>query len=494
MVNDQYGTPRSSEVASIVERLGFGGAQIRQLIIGGGIWASDAAELLVIGSVTRALSKEWHISSTARGSAASIIFVGMGIGNVVSGPIGDRWGRKSMVLASYVGVLAFSCLSACTFNLTQMLFCRALVGISIGIGQPSWNALSIEMTPKAWHGHNTMASQSIFTIGECYALLLLYLDDPNLQDLDWRRLLIEAAMLPGFLLVLAFFMFKESPRFLASRGDTEGASKVLHWMRDCNGKPEVAISLTPAVDNVITAMDRDASSSDSPTWSSGVFAPLKIVFGRWLRSTTFLFGFSAFVLNFVFYGGLYAFPQVLPTMKMYSSPVSVLLMGIATEFPGFFIGANMTYRLNKRTAMVIYIFFCMVGQLPYAALIDGSSEGLLSGSGHGRVSVLTEVLLILGMITAKVSNGAGWIVVYTSVSQAYPTNCRTSGCAICLACGRLGSISAPIIYEVVLQHFHIARGFFVITGALCFLNLVLVLVISPAQKDAEEIEALKEQI
>lgn len=205
-----YDLDGNRSIGCIIEKLGFGWAQVSQLIVGGGIWASDAAELLIISSITRSLSDEWHISANARGTAASIIFVGMCFGNTVSGPMGDHWGRKRMIIASYFGIVAFSCSSAFAVDLNGMLVCRVLVGISIGIGQPSWNALSNEMTPKAWHAYVVMFSQCLFTIGESYAVLLLYLDDPNMKDLNWRRLLIQAAMLPLVLLVMACFFFSAS--------------------------------------------------------------------------------------------------------------------------------------------------------------------------------------------------------------------------------------------------------------------------------------------
>jgi len=491
MLDDRHRT--MSEIGSTIERLGFGWAQVSQLIVGGGIWASDAAELLMIGSITRSLSDEWHISGNARGTAASIIFVGICIGNILSGPIGDHLGRKCLIFASYIGVVAFGCLSATAVDLTGILVCRILVGISIGIGQPSWNALAKEMTPQSWHASVVMFAQMLFAVGEAYAVVLLYLDDPNMKDLEWRRLLVQAALLPLVLLVLAFFFFQESPHFLAVRGDTEAAEKVLQWMRQANGKPDVDINLSnfaSVVQN--TAAGMHSSHPDALSEPHQWFAPLKIVFGRWLLSTTFLFCFSAFVLNFIFYGGLYALPQVLPTMKMNSSPVAVLLLRISTEVPGYVLGSFMTNRLSKRTAMLLYIFFCMLGQVPYATLVDGSSDGVLPGAGKGRVSVLTEALLVGGTILSKVSNAAGWIVIYTLVSKAYPTESRTTGSAVCLACGRLGAISAPLVYEALLKQGVNAQGFFIFTTALCMMNLLIVITIehSVKEKEAEEIECI----
>lgn len=470
-----------SEVALIVEKLGFGWAQISQLLVGGGIWASDAAELLIIGSITRSLSKEWHISAHERGSAASIIFVGMCIGNLMSGPIGDRSGRRPLVISSYFGLVVFSCLSAAAFNFPGMIICRVLVGISIGIGQPSWNALCNEISPKAWHADMMMLSQILFVVGECYAIVLLFLDDPNMKDLDWRRLLLEAAVLPVIILVVAYFLVKESPRFLAANGDMEGAAKVLQWMCKANNKPEVDTNLPPVA---------QSTGVTSRTQSESFFTPLKTIF-RLMLSTTVLFGFSAFVSNVVFYGGLYAFPQVLPTLKMYFSPAAVLFIGIITEVLGYIGGARMVNGLSRRAGMSLYIFFMILGHLPYAILIDGSSAGLLPETWGGRASRLTEVLLVSGLVTCKVSCAASFTMIYTLVAQAYPTNLRTTGSAVCLGCGRLGAIVAPMIYELLQHHFGHAQAFFIFISTICFINLFLVVSIDPAVKDAGEVSRLR---
>lgn len=466
------------EIGSIIEEVGFGWAQVSQLLVGGGIWASDSAELVIIGAITRSLAEEWHISGNARGTAASIIFVGMGMGALLSGPIGDHSGRRGAVLASYTGVIVFGCLSACAMNLIQIIICRVLVGIFIGIGQPSWNALINEMSPKAWSSHAVCFSMCIFTLGECYAVMLLYLDDPEMKELNWRRLLVQGAMLPLVLLIVAYFFFRESPKFLAVQGDTEGAKKVLRWMGKCNGKPDVDVDFA-------SAPDGQTARPTSHDWVT----PLKIVFGRWMLPTTVLFGFSAFVLNSVFYGGLYAYPQVLPTMKMYLSPVVVLMMGIAIEMPGYITGASMMYRLSKRTAMATYIFLNMVGQLPYASLVDGTSDGVLPGDGTGEASALTQFLLVAGMVVLKLSNAQGWIVIYTGVAKAYPTAARATGSSVCISSGRLGAVTAPLVYEVIVKWCDRPQGYFVFMCLLCMINLMLVfLVKDPVGKDSAEIE------
>eukprot|EP00746_Dinoflagellata_sp_MGD_P164518 gnl/MRDRNA2_/MRDRNA2_93179_c0_seq1.p1 gnl/MRDRNA2_/MRDRNA2_93179_c0~~gnl/MRDRNA2_/MRDRNA2_93179_c0_seq1.p1 ORF type:complete len:483 (-),score=62.44 gnl/MRDRNA2_/MRDRNA2_93179_c0_seq1:54-1502(-) len=471
-----------SEVALIIEKLGFGWAQISQLLVGGGIWAADAAELLIIGSITRAMSKEWDISANERGAAASIIYVGIGMGNMISGPMGDRWGRKPMIVSSFIGIAVFSCLSAAAVSFKQVLFCRALVGTSIGLGQPSWNALGNEMTPKKWQGDMIMFAQCFFSIGECFAVALLYLDDPSMKHLSWRKLLVEAASPSVVMFIVAYFLLKESPRFLAVLGDRERAMNTLRWMRQANRKMEVELNL-PASQEV---------ASDANRWSSSFYGPLQTVLGRWLLPTTVLYGFSAFVLNFMFYGGLYAFPQVLPTLKMDSSPVMILMIGICTELPGNVLGARLVNYLSKRTCIGLYICICILGHLPYAILIDGSSAGLLPAANDGKVSALTEALLVIGMVIAKVAGAAGWITIYTLVSQAYPTASRTTGSAVCISCGRLGSIAAPIVYELLLSLSGHAQRYFILIAAICFINLCLVFIIDPIDKDTEEVSRLRD--
>merc|ERR1719162_2781097 len=86
---------KKPSIGIIIEQLGFGLAQIRAGLVGGGIWIADGSELLLISSVTRAVSDEWHLGPMQRGFIVTIVYVGVCFGNIASGPLADSCGRRS---------------------------------------------------------------------------------------------------------------------------------------------------------------------------------------------------------------------------------------------------------------------------------------------------------------------------------------------------------------------------------------------------------------
>merc|ERR1719265_110436 len=116
-----------------------------------------------------------------------------------------------------------------------MTSARVLVGVSFGIGQPSWLALSSEIVPVNRRVLMNGMGMILFVIGELYAALLVYEEDPKMKDLRWRWLLLLGAVPSAILGVCACLGLHESPSFLASKGRVNEARKVLDAMRQANG-------------------------------------------------------------------------------------------------------------------------------------------------------------------------------------------------------------------------------------------------------------------
>lgn len=85
-------------VSDWIESLGFGRAQWFMAIPTCGVWMADGAELLLIASVTRAVAFEWGLSGLERSMATAIVFVGVLIGNFLSGSYGYGNFRKGLFL------------------------------------------------------------------------------------------------------------------------------------------------------------------------------------------------------------------------------------------------------------------------------------------------------------------------------------------------------------------------------------------------------------
>merc|ERR1740123_835803 len=61
---------------------------------------------------------------------------------------------------------------------------------------------------------------------------------------------------------------------------------------------------------------------------------MSILWGRELGFTTAVVCFSCFIVNFLYYGGVYAFPQILPSLGIAISPAVNLFLGAVIGLVG----------------------------------------------------------------------------------------------------------------------------------------------------------------
>jgi hypothetical protein len=78
--------------------------------------------------------------------------------------------------------------------------------------------------------------------------------------------------------------------------------------------------------------------------------------GKYLISTVML-AYSAFTLNFLFYGGLYGFPQVLSQLgdKTSMKPAISLIVAASFEIPGCLIGIYLGLKFKRKPALLLFL-------------------------------------------------------------------------------------------------------------------------------------------
>jgi len=283
-------------VAEAVERVGFGSAQLVAGLLGGGVYLVGGATLLLAGALSEPIGHTWQLRAWERAALMSAIFVGMLVGNSSSGPLGDSLGRKGMIVASYICVLATGLLCAFAQSFEALCFWRAFLGASLGLGVPPWMVLSTEITPAFWRVAGNAYSQSLFVVGEIYIGLIILWVDSSMRHLDWRTLTAASVLPAAVLAVLAWMFLVQSPTYLAAKGEHAQAREVLVTMARQNGAPAVP-----------GAFRQEAATLDAGGSSDAQYQAL---FGRRMLFSTMTMLFSCFVLNLVFYGVLYGLPQV----------------------------------------------------------------------------------------------------------------------------------------------------------------------------------------
>lgn len=465
--------PKGSDkkLGDVIEQIGFGYAQLRIAFISGGVWLADGAELLLIGTVTRAVSDEWHMAAWQRGFVVSVVFVGIFIGNGIGGPLSDSKGRRALMLYSFLGIAVFSILSAMTTSFWCLSAVRLLVGISFGIGQPANKVLTSEVAPSKWRIAMNSVSQLLFIVGEFYSASLIYTQDPTMRNLHWRWLLILGALPSVICGLLAYMYLPDSPSFLAAHGDYVGAQKVLEKMRCDNGAGPVALDF-----HAEPPKDEEQESSFNNAMSS-----IKLLYSPTLLYSTLTVMLSCFTCNVLYYGSLYAFPQLLAEADTGVSAAMGLMIGAGWEVPGVLLAAMCGMAWRRIPAMAVYL---VLTSISLALFIIGVSDieinkSLYNMGIHGisfadGVSI-SHWLTQCGYAGIKCFPIIGFTVVYQYATEIYPTKARTTGTAACIAGGRAGGILAPTIFEELYDNTGSYVMFFYLMLACCAINFVLVL-------------------
>lgn len=451
---DAEGQAPKPSIAEVIDKIGYGWAQIRAGLTGGGVWMADGSELLLISSVTKALADEWGLSASTQGFVVTVVFFGLLLGNLSCGPAAAYFGRRDVIVASYTGIFVFSILCSLAPNIYWLMLWRFIVGWFIGFGQPAWLAVNTEITPTPWRMVAGSMTQSLFTLGEIYSALLLMQDDPSLKALHWRTLLQLGAVPSLVLMLLSFFFLPQTPSFLAMQGRRDEAVQVLETMRDQNDAGKFSVDFSIHAPPAKTRGD------------GGFFATfgkqLVVLSGNKLLGPTLVLMLSCFNMNLALYGCLFAFPQVLGDL-VEAGASSQLLVGALWELPGYAIGAYLGAKCYRKTSCKFY-FTVQASFLLIFVL----------GAKNMHKFPVFETAMYIGYYGIKMAPMIGFTVVYQMSTEIYPADARTTGTALCLAGGRVAAMTGPLIYEATVQLTGTWLFFFLFMAAVTILNLYVI--------------------
>ncbi len=154
--------------------------------------------------------------------------VGILFGALASGPLGDRFGRKPLLILS-VGIIGlFSALSAFAWSVPSITLMRFLTGLGIGGAMPVTVALTSDYSPINRRGTLIMLMFCGNTLG---GFLGGQLVAQILPIFGWQSIFFSGGIPPLLLIPFLMLFLPESPRFLiAHRADA----------RDHQANPEPA--------------------------------------------------------------------------------------------------------------------------------------------------------------------------------------------------------------------------------------------------------------
>ncbi len=387
------------------------------LVLGIG-WALDSFEVTLINNVLGVLKSQWNLSANATSAILSVWFIGLMIGAASFGYLADRFGRRRIFLASLLLYGSFTFLTAFAPNYDFLIIARFITAVGVGAEYSAINAAISEFIPSRQRGAAGAAVMNFWTIGGIAAsLLALVLFAVLPPDFGWRVAFGFGALV-AFSTVLLRRHLPESPRWLASHGDQEGADDIVE--RIAQGQVRFATRPTPA-----KAVKRAGILSHAGALIR--FYPGRLALGC-------LLDFS----EASGYYGLFAFLPlvVLPLLKLPAGQLPwFYLIGNVGALAGGIAVSLLLDRLGRKSTVMMFYGATAIGTLIFAHFIQGTSS------------------IIIGFTLVNLLATGSWISAYPTFSELFPTELRASGIGLSVAFGRLGAAFSPFLITAAAAQF-----------------------------------------
>src|SRR5580700_1951255 len=206
--------PVLSPTEAALENQRLGGLQMRVAALCTLVQVCDGYDLNAVAWAVPPLIKEWHLAPSMFTMAFLWSSIGIMTGALSAGPIGDRFGRRPLLLGSLTIFGIASLCSAFSPSLLALTVARFFTGLGIGGGFAGAAALTGDYAPHRLRATVIMATFTGaplggFLGGQIVAVLLpLY---------GWPMIFLIGGVFPLVLVLALAIWLPESPRFLAAR-------------------------------------------------------------------------------------------------------------------------------------------------------------------------------------------------------------------------------------------------------------------------------------
>jgi len=407
-------------VGDHVEAIGFGQAQLTTVLIAiVGASFMEGSEVMLSNFLTIPVGTEFGLSDRERASIASVAYVGMVLGVLVSGNLGDIGRRRPVVWGFFIALC--SCLGcAAAPNYWILLFCRFFQGVGFMFSFGPACSMASETSP-VWYRIPVQAlGVYMYSFGMISVSAVAYLDDPTLQALRWRKLMVLFSCPIAVFWLLSLCLLEESPVFLASVGERQAALEGLRRMARQNGCTE-------------TVEDYNDLEANPP---STLIERLSVIFSPRFVKWTFTVIFANFCLSAYTSGIMYAAPQVLNEVGSLRAGAQTLgVTTLSLVWP--LVTAPIAQVLPRNRAMCLA---ATIGAL-------GCTFFSFCGQWTPPRAVPLEIGFQAGLNMPPICMGLGVMAIQQFSVETYPTTASSTAASVVQLGALAGYIMAPLGFE-----------------------------------------------
>jgi len=423
-------------------------------LVGAGMFF-DGYDLYVAGGVLASAIQTKFSTLPQNLQFLSLTFVGMTIGSLITGFVGDKMGRR---FTYQINLLVFgiaSLAAAFAQDMNQLIICRFVQGLGLGAEIVVGYSTMTEFVPPATRGRWLAFMAFIVVAGFPVTAILGYFIIPTW---GWRPMFVIAGI--GSLIV--WYLRKnlpESPRWLEAQGRDAEAEALMTTI-----EKEVADSTgkLPAVAKVAAVPQVTLADAFKPPILQ------RLIVGSWALITinTLIFGFVIFLPQFFLRQGL-----------TITNSLAYTLVLSAASLVGCALGAWSSDAVGRRPSIIVASIATIVFGYIYAHFGKDSDITLVLAVGFLLiVAIYVQTAMLFGVYTPEL----------------FPTEIRLRANGICNTLGRGATVVSPFVVGFLMVNYGLPGVVWLMIGLVVVQILVVWLWgVEPRNRALEDVAVAK---
>ncbi|XP_012705248.2 solute carrier family 22 member 7 [Fundulus heteroclitus] len=405
------------------------------------------------------LVTEWDLVCSRKGmnkATATIFFIGVMIGAPLFGFLSDRFGRRRLLLVSYISSLTFAILSAFSTSYVMFSIMRFLTGMSLaGISIISI-ALNVEWCSIERRTFSGVIISLDWSLGNWLLTGIAFLVR------DWRMLIVVVSS-PLILAIFAWRWLPESARWLVAKKKADAAHHYIMKCAETNNRSKCISTITPKM--LLESAETDNGEKK--------YSVVDLFRTPNIRKLAICSGIVWFGVAFTYYG------------------ISLNITGFGLNpFLTQFIFASIEMPMK----IGVYFFLEKIGRrrCEMATLLSAGLCLFINIFISQDKWVIRTVVAVLG----KSMSEASFTIMFLYTTELYPTVVRQNGLGYTSFVARLGVSISPLVMllEDVWQFLPAATYCAVAVGSGLVASLLPETLNSQLPEFIEDIEKPQEQV
>ncbi|MFQ3294590.1 MAG: putative MFS transporter [Halobacteriales archaeon] len=414
-------------VSEVLDRIPVGAFHHRLLAICGAAWAFDGMEVIVISFTLPVLIEAWSLTGLTAGFLGSASLMGMIVGNWGWGWFADHYGRKDAFQWTVLTYSVFAGLTALATGFYSGFALRFLTGVGLGGALAVDTSYMSEHLPTDKRGRYLVYLDAFWPIGNILAVVLAWVflsalstggsvAVPLIGEVAGWRLLFLAAGFPALLVFVIRSQLHETPYYLATNGDVDGANERIAAIAREN--------------------DEEAETIDASDVERSEQSSVRQLFQGDLLDQTLMIGTAWFAINFGYYGVFIWLPKTVGAAGVVGNIYLYFLIIGLVQIPGYLSAAYLVEKIGRKLTLGSYLLLSGVFTFVFAAAMPGVGFGL---------GIEGLYPFIGGLLAASFFTLGAWGAIYAYTPELFPTEVRATGNGYAGGVGKIAAVIGPIL-------------------------------------------------